>query len=141
MDREILFRGKRVDNGELIYGHLVVADGQINAGKHYILSTAADFSFGDNGNRVRIGCFVEVDPKTVGQYTGLRDKNGVKIFEGDIVEHDFGNYHIGNRVAVVEYSQKYCGFQLCPKDNWAYCEMDDCVVIGNVHDNPELLED
>ena len=137
--REILFRGKRVDNGELIEGF-------------YAKSGDRTFILIDNDFAVGYVIMKEVYPETVGQFTGLTDKNGKKIFEGDIVE-----LYDGETVwrAVVEFGNpngNYSwGWQLNPigkvdinTDILCWVEMEDagafCEVIGTIYDNPELLE-
>ena len=123
--REILFRGKRKDNGEWVYGNYAVTDN--NEKQHFIFQNKA-FEF-------------EVDPETVGQYTGLTDKNGKKIFEGDIVErlwlgekHIYRIYYdndIASFIGTDIYSERFTTF------DYDACEFE---VIGNIYDNPELLE-
>ena len=133
--REILFRGKRIDNGEWVYGSL-----WINIDEVYILSAA---------NCVGI----EVDPKTVGQYTGLTDKNGKKIFEGDILhvvseccDYDFKT-SVGAKYGYVSgfYVDGDFGDGDFTEIGYAfdYWENEDAEVevISNIHDNPELLEE
>ena len=134
--REILFRGKRIDNGEWVEGAFL----NDRDGAFYICPAAADISvsYGDNGRRMRIGCWYKVDPSTVGQYTGLTDKNGKRIFEGDIVDILTENEEIG----VVEYEDG--GFLVSADgfcvDFHSNINGTDLEVIGNIHDNPELLE-
>ncbi len=118
--REIRFRGKRVDNGEWVYGCLT----RYSEAMAYITVDLIE-------NEVH-----EVDMETVGQYTGLKDKNGVKIFEGDTLGG------IGGVVVWINRETRY-GISLFGEVYDVYLEeleQEDLEVIGNIHDNPELLE-
>ena len=137
--REILFRGKRIDNGEWVEGAFL---NDID-GAFCICPAVSDISYGDSGNRMRIGCWYKVDPSTVGQYTGLKDKNGKRIFDGDIAKVLQGK---DKDIAYVGFENG--AFMLYPKTGniyertlWSYWYNDwDVEIIGNITDNPELLE-
>ena len=94
--REILFRGKRVDNGEWVYGYYCHV-GYAGSEKHYIVSTYATAFY-----------VVEIVPETVGQYTDLNDKNDRKIFRGDIIKitndkRDAREFDINIGIGLVEF--------------------------------------
>ena len=118
--REILFRGKRIDNGEWIYGYF----SKHTTGKTFIRPSGKNCQYS-----------AEVLPETVGQYTGLTDKNGTKIFEGDIL--NVNNEYIG----VVGYAAGAFGAKYTDGKGAIYlCYVNEySEVIGNIHDNPELL--
>ncbi len=127
--REILFRGKRVDNNEWVYGFL-----SKSRGNNHFLSLCIDHE--ENG--VMLSSIVE--PETIGQYTGLCDKNGVKIFEGDIVRYN-GEKHIV--VFETRGGTGYFGIKIDHIETWGFCLSVPAKlmeVIGNIHDNPELAE-
>ena len=133
--REILFRGKRIDNGELIEGF-------------YAKSGDKTFILIDNDFAVGYVIMKEVYPETVGQYTGLTDKNGKRIFEGDIVRFDYVNdegndAHEDFLIFFEEgvFRAQFLGNIKCAP-NILYDEIgtDECYVVGNKWDNPELLE-
>lgn len=135
MKYEILFRGKRVDNGEWVKGNLFVPDEGHDAPTQICMGT----------NIVRIT--YDVDPDTVSEFTGLRDKNGERIFDGDIVmvttpegcacmvEVHIGEYSDDEMVFVGVYGE-ICGKKaamIAGKEK--YYE-----IVGNVWDDHDLLE-
>ena len=132
--REILFRGKRVDNGEWVQGDLI----QINKGRKFIVNSKFGACIDDKGNFINTEApFVcEVIPETVGQYTGLTDKNGKKIFEGDIVK-----YKNGSPCKIDYMDSQFVMMWKCFYRNFERVYDDEVEVIGNIHDNPELLKE
>lgn len=133
--RDITFRGKRADNGEWVYGSLLIVN--INGQTAYMIY-GSDFRFA--GERVISGSHALVVPETVGQCVGMTDRNCRKIFEGDIIEnHDFNAEDGG--YGVVEYNDG--AFEINGNDISSTFHENywgkECEVIGNVHDDPELL--
>ncbi len=123
--REILFRGKN-SNGEWEYGVPVFS------GLNNELAFMKQMHSYDH----------QVDPETIGQYTGLTDKNGKKIFEGDIV---VTNIKGNNTVCKVAWADNVAQFQLWQTNTIPHTSTVlnlgnyDCEIIGNIYDNPELL--
>lgn len=138
--REIKFRGKRLDNGEWVYGDYHHRAG----GVHCIIDMQPDFQ----GKVVYV--VIQVDAETIGQFTGLRDKNDKEIYEGDIVKWILTMPEVGVNGGYEEYETEEIGeikwdagaLQLgdyCAA-GFAYESEDYADIIGNIHDNPELLK-
>jgi uncharacterized phage protein (TIGR01671 family) len=129
--REILFRGKRIDNGEWVEGFYCF---------NPLMKRAEIYAF-DN-----IRSYVyEVIPETIGQYIGLTDKNGKKIFEGDFIKH-FNKFDKPDEYEIyqVKFNERTCSFEGRLHEKWSaqLCNYlgKHYEVIGNIHDNPELLK-
>lgn len=141
--REILYRGKRVDAGEWVEGYIVKATGSINRGCCYISPKVISVYYSTDYHDFTLGGFIEVDPETVCEFTGLSDKNGKKIFEGDIVEcwsqglKACGEvqHRIDGLWIIYPAWQKQIMWGLCPNTKGNT----DVEVIGSIFDNPELL--
>lgn len=156
--REILFRGKRLDNGKWVEGFFVKRIDQLTLiPKCYILVQEEDTS-GITGEPTGYlnteFSWYEVIPETVGQYTGLKNNNGKRIFEGDIlriakISDGLGSYYHPPLDYPVNVVVKWdlCAWMwetLCEDKRYisfpnAWCHYE-CEIIGNIHDNPELLE-
>lgn len=125
--REIKFRGRSFDNGEWVYGDYHKRAG----GVHCIIKMEPD----ENGKVVY--AVHQAVPDTIGQFTGLHDKNGKEIYEGDIVRYDMG----GECEVSYCVSGGYAGFDLSPAFHNEEHHLTEVEVLGNIHDNPELLNE
>ena len=151
--REILFRGKRTDNGEWVYGSPIFQDGW----GLIRFWNGEEFQFEEH----------LVAPKSISEYTGLTDKTGKKIFEGDVLKTQlfYDRPYSDKRkskqfIGVVEYKiRTFNGNRFYAKQNYqaewglkfykdfgkythySWGELWDCEVIGNIHDDPELLKE
>ena len=125
--REILFRGKQIDDGEWVYGNLL---NKIDLNKPIPIFWT---SLIHDGALTAI----EVIPETVGQFTGLTDKNGKKIFEGDICVSTLGYIF---KVAYDSENARFIGFDIENNSIIYPGREPKAEVIGSIHDNPELLK-
>ena len=147
MSREILFRGKRIDNDQWVEGYLIISHAAFDKNQHCIIESKNHFqtSSTKNGNL----CYSETDtrvhkilPESVGQFTGLLDKNGKKIFEGDIlkcISPNNGSEFISDFIVTlangITFKNSYLNRDMI-LFGYEWMEVE---IIGNIHDSPELI--
>ena len=144
--REIKFRGKCVDNGEWVYGDLLTKVNELSKHPAIVLF---------DGNIIPKS--IKVIPETVGQYTGLKDKNGTEVYEGDIIDvtsellTNFGTTRTGKydtTLKLVIWDNDKWGCEVLKSNSTVVgskagilsVSLKYGVIISNIHDNPELLE-
>ena len=144
MNDRYLYRAKRIDNGELVEGFLI-----FEKDRAFIAHRVCEVmnSYSKTGEEYGFGNFIEVYPSTICQCTGLKDEDGKKIFEGDIVgyidctstENGYSEHYCRGRVA---WGEETASFQVTERLSAESYEVLDrgCNVLGNIFDNPELLE-
>ena len=134
MNREILFRGKRADNNKWVYGYLVKSEDYI-----FDYSERIDIPYIIPFDNFNLKDYREyrVIPETIGQYTGLEDKNGKKIFDGDKVMYDC-EWTKPNEVGVITWNESNASFQIkghIPSSSMKHLSR--MKVIGNIFDEKE----
>jgi len=141
--REILFRGKRIDNGSWVEGYYAVKGNGTDMERHYIVQSTIN-----SNTKAYPFCFfnIEIDPETVCQYTGYKDINGKRIFEGDIVGFldttptESGYYEVDCYGKVGFDEHEACFFVTDRLSAESGEVLGECSVMGNIFDNPELME-
>lgn len=128
--REILFRGKRTDTGEWVYGNLLIKSNDTETDYLYKIVPISMHE--------EVSPFVFVIPETVGQYTGLKGSDSKRIYEGDIIRK-------GLECFVVKWNSNHCRWGLFDKYDFEVSGFNEHTknyleIIGNIHDNPELLK-
>lgn len=119
-----------VNDGDWVYGHYFTVPCHDDDRCVFLFATCIRMSYGDHS------ADIEIDSATLGQYTGLKDKDGVKIFEGDILFLKTGHHE--RKTKAVKWSDSSACF--CVYDGLALFGGSGCEVIGNIYENPELLE-
>lgn len=145
--RDILFKAKRIDNGEWVEGY-VFDDGFVDRKRMFVGGLVIMDYKGTANDRWEVGtAFYEVDPNTICQYTGLTDKNGNKIWENDVVRY---YDELVNMVKedLVKWNETHASFTRLHESRMGlqYLYIDEgisnrCEVIGNIFDNPELIKE
>ena len=135
--REILFKAKRKDNGEWVEGFYIKKYDETGKSRHYIYISKSCI----------VWEYAEVDENTICQYTGLTDKNGNKIWENDVIGY-WDTYNTENGLAEADcigkvfWDDETLSFQVTERlSAESYEVMDECSVIGNIFDNPELMKE
>ena len=158
--REILFRGKRLDNGEWVEGsflrdgeahRLVRQEGLPFSDCYIVPKTERDNVRTYLSQGILLGVIAyHVDPSTIGQYTGLTDKNGKRIFEGDVVAQSWYDFYepADDSFGEVVFYVADCSFSVLDLNKNEIMSIGhgrachyEVEIIGNIHDNPELLEE
>lgn len=143
MAREIKFRGKTVPDGRWVYGYYVVMENETKTvTRHAIMDLLdKDNQYIKDGKSYHMSVSV-VDAETVGQFTGLHDKNGKEIYEGDIICSPRGNKHY---IVYDENNGSYAAVKIGNKPEDGMCSITkywiehyEKEVIGNIYDNPEI---
>jgi uncharacterized phage protein (TIGR01671 family) len=132
MERTIKFRGKSI-SGEWVYGDLIQLDTQLCIAKsHQWAGVPAN-------NSIEIDV-TKIVPETVGQFTGLKDRNGVKIYEGDVIQYETDYDLMRFEVKWNKDTLMWEAVSQVIVDEPLYYKNGFIEIIGNIHDNPELIE-